>query len=85
MAKKEMTVHYVKNVNDAWCGTAYFINPTLGKKTAFTAAAGPHEKRPTSIAWINQRLEDRTEEMHIMHNDWRRVTSEEFDNFSAKK
>lgn len=85
MAKKETTVRYVKNVNDAWCGTAYFINPTLGKKTVFTAAAGPHEKRPTSIAWINQRLEDRTEEMHIMHNDWRRVTSEEFDNFSVKK
>lgn len=85
MAKKETTVRYVKNVNDAWCGTAYFINPTLGKKTAFTAAAGPHEKRPASIAWINQRLEDRTEQMHIMHNDWRRVTSEEFDNFSAKK
>ena len=38
MAKKETTVQYVKNVNDAWCGTAYFINPTLGKKTAFTAA-----------------------------------------------
>ena len=85
MAKKETTVRYVKNVNDAWCGTAYFINPTLGKKTAFTAAAGPHEKRPTSIAWVNQRLEDRTEEMCIMHKDWRRVTSEEFDNFSIKK
>ena len=85
MTKKETTIRYVKNVNDAWCGTAYFINPTLGKKTAFTAAAGPHETRPTSIAWINQRLEDRTEETHIMHNDWRRVTSEEFDNFSAKK
>ena len=85
MAKKEITVQYVKNVNDAWCGIAYFINPTLGKKTAFTAAAGPHEKRAPSIAWINQRLEDRTKEMCILHKDWRRVTSEEFDNFSIKK
>lgn len=84
MAKKEFTVRYLKTVNDAWCGTAYFINPTLGKRTAYTAAAGPHEKRTTSVAWINERLNEYVEELRTVHSDWNRVEEEEFHNFPTK-
>lgn len=84
MAKKEFTVHFYKDANDAWCGAAFFINDTLGKKHVVTVAAGPREKKTTSVSWIKQRLTEYEEEMRGRHYDWYRVEETEYDNFNTK-
>ena len=84
-AKKEFTVKFRKDVNEAWCGCAYFINPTLGKRFVVSVAAGPHEKKTTSVSWIKERLTGYEDEMRERHPDWVRCTEEEYDNFSVKR
>lgn len=84
-AKKEFPIKFRKDVNEAWCGSAYFINATLGKRYIVTCAASQHEKRTLSIGWIKERLTEYEEEMRERHPDWVRCTEEEYDNFSIKR
>ena len=82
--KKEFPIKFHKDVNDAWCGAAFFVNDTLGKRHVVSVAGGPHEKKTTSVSWIKQRLTEYEEEMRERHIGWRRVTEEEYDNFFTK-
>ena len=84
MAKKEFPIKFQKDVNSAWCGSAYFVNDILGKKFVVSVAAGPNEKKTTSVSWIKQRLSEYEEEMRSRHYGWYRVTVEEYDNFLTK-
>ena len=84
MAKKEFIVRFYKDANDAWCGSAYFVNDALGKKHIFSAAATPMGKKTTSVGWIKERLDDYENKIRNRHCGWRRVTEEGYDNFCAK-
>lgn len=81
--KKEFPIKFHKDVNAAWCGSAYFINKRLNKKTVISVAGGPHEKKTISVSWIKERLTEYEEEMRHRHPDWVRVTVEEYDNFNT--
>ena len=85
MAKKEFPVKLHKDVNDAWCGSAYFVNDVLGKRFVVSVAAAPQEKKVTATGWIKERLTAYENEMRNRHYGWYRVTSEEYDNFSTKR
>lgn len=84
MAKKEFTVKFHKDVNEAWCGSAYFVNDVLGKKHVVTVAAAPREKKTTSVGFIKERLDGYENEMRDRHYGWYRVTEEEYDKFLTK-
>ena len=85
MAKKEFTVKCRKDFNDAWCGSAYFINEVLGEKYVVSVAAMPGGKKTISIGLIKERLEEYEIKMRTRHFAWRRVNEEEYDKFLTKK
>lgn len=83
--KKEFTVKIHRDANEAWCGSAYFINPTLGKRYVVSCATSPYEKKIASVSRIREQLIEHENDMRKRHPDWIRCTEEEYDNFSVKR
>lgn len=81
MAKKEMPVKVYKDVNESWCGSAYFINKTLRRSYCVTVAAGRGVKKNVATGYIKEELARAVEDMKTRHPDWVRVTKEECDEF----
>ena len=82
MSVKEFKVDFHKDVNDAWCASAYFINDNTRKKYVISVAAGPGESAKTAKPDVKERLEDRCKEYLLLNLNTRRVEYEEYKNFS---
>lgn len=83
MAKKqEIKIDFRKEVNEAWCASAYFVNDNTHKKYVITVAAGPGESAKTAKPYIKERLEDKSKEYLLLNDGARRVEYEEYKNFA---
>lgn len=83
MAKKEeIKLDFHKDVNEAWCASAYFVNEISKNKYVITVAAGPGESAKTAKPHIKERLEDKSKEYLLLNDGARRVEYEEYKNFA---
>lgn len=81
---KEFPIKFHKNLNDAWYGSAYFVNDVLCEKHVVTVTAAPKEKKAPSINRIKAKLFGFEETMRLRHYGWYRVTEEEYNKFVTK-
>jgi len=82
MSKKEIKVDFHKDVNEAWCASAYFVNDEKHTKYVISVAAGPGESAKTAKPYVKERLEDRCKEYLLLNLGDRRVEYEEYKNFA---
>ena len=75
MANKEFDCNFHVDVNNAWCGSAYLINPRTNKTMVYRYAAVPHGKANVSKATIKVELEARS--AALAEEGWTRVSREE--------
>lgn len=79
--KKEIKINYRKDVNEAWCGSAYFVNRVTKKTYCISVAAMPGEKARTAKAWVKEELERAAASFVNKDPSWERVDKEACDEF----
>jgi hypothetical protein len=75
MAEKTFDYNFHLDVNNAWCGSAYFINADRSRTHIVSHAAVPGGKANTSKARIKESLDESTKQM--AEEGWIRVSREE--------
>lgn len=75
MAEKTFDYNFHLDVNDAWCGSAYFVKADLSRTHIVSHAAVPGGKANTSKARIKESLDETAEQMK--QEGWIRVSREE--------
>lgn len=75
MAEKTFDCNFHIDVNQAWCGSAYFIKSDRSRTHIVSHAAVPGGKANTSKARIKESLDETAEQMK--KEGWIRVSREE--------
>ena len=75
MAEKTFDCNFHVDVNNAWCGSAYFIKADRSRTHIVSHAAIPHGKANTSKASIKESLDESAKQM--AQEGWIRVSREE--------
>ena len=75
MAEKTFDCNFHIDVNQAWCGSAYFIKADRSRTYIVSHAAIPYGKANTSKASIKESLDESTQKM--IQEGWIRVSREE--------